>query len=88
MRNVYKTIIRPHLEYCAQLWSPPACHGNWATIIELIKSPEGLKVTSIEVFLTLILNHQHDLHAIYHIVARNCLGCCIYSAFEGKRTCE
>ena len=35
MRNVYKTIIRPHLEYCAQLWSPPACHGNWATIIEL-----------------------------------------------------
>ena len=35
MKNVYKTIIRPHLEYCAQLWSPPACHGNWATIIEL-----------------------------------------------------
>ena len=35
MRNVYKTIIRPHLEYCAQLWSPPACHGNWGTIIEL-----------------------------------------------------
>ena len=35
MRNVYKTIIRPHLEYCAQLWSPPACHGNWAAIIEL-----------------------------------------------------
>ena len=35
MRNVYKTIIRPHLEYCAQLWSPLACHGNWATIIEL-----------------------------------------------------
>ena len=28
MRNVYKTIIRPHLEYCAQLWSPPACHEN------------------------------------------------------------
>ena len=35
MRNVYKSIIRPHLEYCAQLWSPPASHGNWSTIIEL-----------------------------------------------------
>ena len=35
MRNVYKTIIRPHLEYCAQLWSPPACHGYWSNIIEL-----------------------------------------------------
>ena len=35
MRNIYKCIIRPHLEYCAQLWSPPATHGNWSTIIEL-----------------------------------------------------
>ena len=35
MRNVYKCIIRPHLEYCAQLWSPPATHGNWSVIIEL-----------------------------------------------------
>lgn len=35
MLNVYKTVIRPHLEYCVQLWSPPAQHGNWAMIIEL-----------------------------------------------------
>ena len=35
MRNVYKCIIRPHLENCAQLWSPPATHGNWSVIIEL-----------------------------------------------------
>ena len=35
MRNVYKTVIRPHLEYCTQLWSPTAKHGNWAQIIEI-----------------------------------------------------
>ena len=35
MLNIYKTIIRPHLEYCTQLWSPVAGHGNWAMIIEL-----------------------------------------------------
>ena len=36
MHNVYKTMIRPHLEYCAQLWSPPATHGNWSSVIELV----------------------------------------------------
>ena len=35
MLNIFKTIIRPHLEYCTQLWSPVAGHGNWASIIEL-----------------------------------------------------
>ena len=35
MLRVYKTIIRPHLEYCTQLWSPVAGHGNWSSIIEL-----------------------------------------------------
>ena len=35
MLNIYKTIVRPHLEYCAQLWSPPAQHGNWSMIIAL-----------------------------------------------------
>ena len=35
MRNVYKTVIRPHIEYCTQLWSPTAKHGNWAQIMEI-----------------------------------------------------
>ena len=48
------------------------------------ESPEDLKVTSTEVFWTLILNHQHDLHTIYHIVARNCHEDYIYSDFEGR----
>ena len=33
--KVYKTIIRPKLEYCVQLWNPAACHGNWSIILEL-----------------------------------------------------
>ena len=35
MVNIYKSLIRPHLEYCVQLWSPKAEHGNWATIMKL-----------------------------------------------------
>ena len=35
MLRVYKTIIRPKLEYCMQLWNPAACHGNWSTILEI-----------------------------------------------------
>ena len=35
MLNIYKSLIRPHLEYCVQLWSPKPEYGNWATIMEL-----------------------------------------------------
>ena len=28
LTRIYKTIIRPKLEYCVQLWNPAACHGN------------------------------------------------------------
>ena len=39
MLRVYKTLVRPHLEYCVQLWNPLLEHGNWATIIKI----EGIK---------------------------------------------
>ena len=35
MLNIYKTLIRPKLEYCVQVWNPVACSGNWFIINEL-----------------------------------------------------
>ena len=35
MINVYKTLVRPHVEYAVQLWNLPAVHGNWNHIMEL-----------------------------------------------------
>ena len=35
MLNIYKTLIRPHLEYCVQLWSPASRHGNWGLILAI-----------------------------------------------------
>ena len=35
MLKAYKSIVRPHLEYCCQAWSPNARHGNWKMIMEI-----------------------------------------------------
>ena len=35
MITVYKSLIRHHLEYCCQAWSPKARHGNWRVILDM-----------------------------------------------------
>ena len=35
MINIYRSLVRPNLEYCVQLWNPIPKHGNWALTMEL-----------------------------------------------------
>ena len=35
MLMIYKSMIRPHMEYCVQLWSPLPAHGNWRLILAI-----------------------------------------------------
>ena len=37
MMTVYKSLVRPQLEYCVQLWNPEANRRSWKTIMEIEK---------------------------------------------------
>ena len=35
MLGLYKSLIKPRIEYCSQVWVPMARHGIWSLILEL-----------------------------------------------------
>ena len=35
MLQIYKSYVRPNVEYCVQVWSPLPAHGNWGLILAL-----------------------------------------------------
>ena len=35
MKTAYRCLVRHNLEYCCQVWSPKARHGNWKTILDI-----------------------------------------------------
>ena len=86
MINIYKSLIRPHLEYCVQLWSPSPVHGNWGTIMEIehvqrrftrLIDGEGLRtyedrLRNLKLTTLVERRARGDLIEMYKIVSGKC----------------
>ena len=85
MITVYKSLIRPHLEYCVQLWNPATVHGNWTMILEL----EGVQrrfTRLIDEVGTLPYSERLDILKLTTLAERRCRGDLIetFKAVNGK----
>ena len=84
MLQLYKTLVRPHLEYCVQLWSPIPKHGNWGLIfkIEDVQRDFTRQIFGIG---HLCYKDRLDLLALTTIVERRARGDLIetYKIFKG-----
>ena len=73
MLQIYKTLIRPNLEYCVQLWSPAPEHGNWSMILEI----EGVQrrfTQMIEDIGLLPYSERLDIVGLMTLVERHARG--------------
>ena len=84
MLQLYKTLVRPHLEYCVQLWSPIPKHGNWGLIfkIEYVQRDFTRQIFGIG---HLCYKDRLDLLALTNLVERRARGDLIetYKIFKG-----
>ena len=73
MIAIYKALIRPHLEYCVQLWNPPAAHGSWGTVLEL-ESVQRRFTRLIDEVGTLPYSHRLEILNLTSLAERQIRG--------------
>ena len=85
MLRIYKTLIRPNLEYCVQLWSPAPEHGNWSMILKI----EGVQrrfTRMIEDIGLLPYSERLDILGLTKLVERRARGDLIEGPIHMFRT--
>ena len=60
MLSIYKSLIRPHLEYAVQCWAPSPRFGNWGIILELEKVQR--KFTRLIIIIIIKSLHDYNVH--------------------------
>ena len=53
MKTAYKSLVRHNLEYCCQVWTPKARHGNWKAILD---------IEAVQRTFTRAVDGMHDLN--------------------------
>ena len=77
------TLIRPHPEYCVQLWKPAAEHGNWSAILR-IKGVQRRFTRMIEEVDLLPYSERLEVLGLTTLIERNSRGDLI-EGFKAKQ---